>query len=92
MNCHEVKDRTLLADWPLDFAFAGFAEMIDSLGVVASEDANARSLQGAELQEWITGSDYRKHWDDWSVKARLAYAKIRAIGPHEKPGPAANGE
>ena len=70
INCHDLKDRVTLANWPVALAFAGVAEIVNAI----PEDLR----QGIDLDA-PTGlvcalGDYTQHWQDWTVAGRLFYA------------------
>lgn len=79
LNCHDLKDRTLFADWDLELVYGltevFSVEVIESFNGVMPDHATL-----GELTVKLEPSPDR--WREMTTSGRLAYAKVRAIAEH----------
>lgn len=71
MNCHELKDRTPLDEWPLTFHADGLHEVLTTAGAWPG----ATGIPAVDEVLAALG-DHEQHWSGWSCAARLVYGKL----------------
>lgn len=77
-HCHEWKDRTPLAAWPLNMQGDGLGAVLNSIRNWSHLSEYPRPSEIIEA-----AGNYETHWSVWSPAARLYYAKLTVVAARE---------
>lgn len=83
INCHSLKDRQTLIEWPRGLALRAVADLAS---VFPPPDDPEGALPKVFAWAWLSsmGDGTPEQWSAMSFPARLAFAKLRAMHHHAR--------